>query len=67
MKYTHVSFDIADQSFKFYTSLDWHNLIANAREELLDDDDRLAEGSLEEVLEAMFGDEFFWEEIPQSS
>jgi len=63
MEYKYVSFDITDQSFKFYTSLDWHNLIANAREELAEDDDRLAEGSLEEVLEAMFGDEFFWEEI----
>ena len=63
MEYKYVSFDIADQSFKFYTSLDWHNLIANAREELQGDNDMLAEGSVEEVLEAMFGDEFFWEEI----
>ena len=30
MEYKYVSFDIADQSFKFYTGLDWHNLIANA-------------------------------------
>ena len=53
MEYKYVSFDIADQSFKFYTSLDWHNLIANAREELQEDSDMLAEGSVEDVLEAM--------------
>lgn len=63
MEYKYVSFDIADQSFKFYTAMDWHNLIANAREELQEDHDMLAEGDVEEVLEAMFGDEFFWEEI----
>jgi len=63
MEYKYVSFDIADQSFKFYTSMDWHNLIADAREELLEDDDILAVATVEEVLEAMFGDEFFWEEI----
>jgi len=63
MEYKYVSFDIADQSFRFYTSVDWHNLIAGAREVLLEDDDILAAATVEEVLEAMFGDEFFWEEI----
>lgn len=63
MEYTHVSFDIADQKFKFYTSMDWHNLIANAREELIEEDEYWADAQVEELLEAMYGDELFWEEI----
>lgn len=62
MEYKYVSFDSADQSFKFYTSLEWHNLIANAKEELR----RVRywqQCSVEEALEATFGNEFFWEEI----
>ena len=35
MEYKYVSFDIADQSFSFYTAMDWHNLIAEAKEELV--------------------------------
>lgn len=63
MEYTHVSFDIADESFKFYTAIEWHNLIADAKEELVKEDEYWADAQVEELLEAMYGDEFFWEEI----
>tara|TARA_B100001057_G_scaffold14515_1_gene13794 strand:+ start:71 stop:271 length:201 start_codon:yes stop_codon:yes gene_type:complete len=65
MEYKYVSFDIADQSFKFYTSLDWHNLIADARETLCKSFGTLfwADATLEELLDGMYGDEFFWQEI----
>ena len=65
MEYKYVSFDIADQSFKFYTSLDWHNLIADARETLYKSFGTLfwADATLEELLDGMYGDEFFWQEI----
>ena len=59
-----VTFDIADQKCKMYNALEWHNLIANCREDLAHDDDPLAEGTLEEVLEACMGDEFWFEVIP---
>lgn len=59
-----VSFDIADQKCKMYNALEWHNLIANCREDLAHDDDPLAEGSLEEVFEACMGDEFWFEVVP---
>lgn len=63
MEYTHVSFDIADESFKLYTAIEWHNLIADAKEELVKEDEYWADAQVEELLEAMYGDEFFWEEI----
>lgn len=72
MQYTHVSFDIADQSFKFYTQLEWHNLVADARNELYeeyaDEDPELAQEAasrtVEDLLECIYGDEFFWEQLP---
>jgi len=73
MTITHVSFDVADGSFTKYTRLEWHNLIADAREKLqsqLNDCDSdaadLCEAdhwSVDEVLEAVHGEEFFWEEL----
>ena len=59
-----VTFDIADQKCKMYNALEWHNLIANCREDLAHDDDPLAEGSLEEVFDACMGDEFWFEVSP---
>jgi len=56
-----VTFDIADQSCKMYNALEWHNLIANCREDLAHDDDPVAEGTLEEVFDACMGDEFWFE------
>lgn len=65
MEYKYVSFDIADQSFSFYTAIDWHNLIAEAKEELVRGfgEEYWADATLEELLDGMYGDEFFWEEI----
>jgi hypothetical protein len=63
MEYRYVSFDIADQSFKVYTGLDWHILVMNAHEELREDGYDTHSMELEELLERMYGDEFFWSEI----
>ena len=73
MPITHVSFDVANGSFTKYTQLEWHNLIAEARNELQDelndcDPDAADLGeadhwSVDEVLEAVYGEEFFWEEL----
>ena len=69
MQIKYVSFDLAEQSFAFHTQLEWHNLIANAREELTnmwaEEDDYTQAMDVEEVLEAYYGDEFFWEELPK--
>ena len=63
MKITHVSFDIADGDFTFYTGLEWHNFIAGLREELVEEDDYWADGTVDQVLEVCLGDEFFWAEV----
>ena len=62
----YASFDLADQEFKFYTALEWHNLIADCREELLAQEEEDADLTMpvEELLEYFFGDEFFWAELP---
>jgi len=63
MNYRYVSFDIADQTFKMYTGLDWHVLVMNAHEELQEDGYDTHSMELEEILERMYGDDFFWSEI----
>ena len=73
MTITHVSFDVADGSFTKYTLLEWHNLIADAREQLQNelnyfdpdaaDLEEAMHWSVDEVLEAVHGEEFFWEEL----
>ena len=69
MQIKYVSFDIADQEFKFYTQLEWANLIADCREELLaqEEEDYDCTMPLDELLEYFYGDEFFWAELPKSS
>lgn len=69
MQIKFVSFDIADQEFKFYTALEWHNLIADCREEYLaqESDEDFGDDwlmSVDELLEYFYGDEFFWAELP---
>jgi len=58
-----VTFDIADQKCKMYNALEWHNFIANTRELVTNDwdDDVL---SLEDLFELAYGDEFWFEVIP---
>ena len=77
MEIKFVSFDLSDQSFTFYTQIEWHNLIADARnelqEEFSDSDPDAADlgeayhWSVDEVLDAVYGDEFFWDEVVKSS
>jgi hypothetical protein len=59
-------FDIADQSFTFYTDEEWAKQIAEWRQELIDDDPYEGDyGSLEidEVVDAISGEEYFWDNI----
>jgi hypothetical protein len=63
MNYRYVSFDIADQTFRMYTGLDWHLLVMNAHEELQEDGYDTHSMELEELLDRMYGDEFFCTEI----
>lgn len=69
MQIKFVSFDLSTQEFVFYTQLEWHNLIAEARENLADlwseEEDYTQAMHAVEVLEAYFGDEFFWTELPK--
>ena len=57
-----VTFDIADQSFEYYTMEEWGNLLQSWREELVDED--MAEDLTDDdVVEAMYGDELFYDII----
>jgi len=60
-----VTFDIADQKCKMYNALEWHNFIANTRELVTNDwdDDVL---SLEDLFELAYGDEFWFQVIPNA-
>ena len=58
-----VTFDIADQKCKMYNPLEWHNFIANTRENLCPDwDDEVL--TLDDLFETAYGDEFWFEVIP---
>lgn len=63
MEYKFVSFDLADGSFNFYTQVEWDNVIAAARKELMAQHPDWEKADVYELLEAMCGEEFFWEEI----
>lgn len=57
-----VTFDIADQSFDYYTLDQWNNQVQSWRDELV------GEGMPEdltddEVVEAMYGEELFYDII----
>ena len=54
-----VTFDIADQKCKMYNALEWHNFIADTREQA---DDPSA--SLEDLFDEVYGDEFWFEVAP---
>jgi len=54
-----VTFDIADQKCKMYNALEWHNFIADAREESED-----PSASLEDLFDELYGDEFWFEVAP---
>ena len=52
-----ATFDLADQTCKMYNALEWHNFIADTREE----NPEWADLSLDEMFEMCYGDEFWWE------
>ena len=54
-----ATFDIADQKCKMYNALEWHNFIADTREECPN-----APAGLEELFDYAYGDEFWFEVSP---
>jgi len=56
-----VTFDIAEQECITYSALEWHNFIADTREQ---SDDPSA--SLEDLFDEMYGDEFWFDVAPTS-
>ena len=62
-----VTFDIADQKCKMYNALEWHNFIADTREQAQQgclEDDAAASLPLDELFDYVYGDEFWFEVIP---
>ena len=63
-----VTFDIANGDFDYYTNEEWNNQLAEWREELVDSGYEGAEADsmdAEELVEMTYGDELFFEEVPQ--
>ena len=54
-----ATFDIADQKCKMYNALEWHNFIADTREQCPN-----APAGLEELFDYAYGDEFWFEVAP---
>jgi|TARA_B110000285_G_scaffold65736_1_gene75610 hypothetical protein len=59
-----VTFDIANQQFDFYSDADWANQLAEWRDELELDMDNAQELDQYEVVEYMYGDEMWFEAVP---
>ena len=58
-----VTFDISDQSFDYYTMEQWGNQLQSWREEL--QDEGMEDLTDDEVVEAMYGNELFYDIIQQ--
>ena len=56
-----VTFDIADQQCVTYNALEWHNFIADTREQAED-----PSASLEDLFDECYGDEFWFEDCKWS-
>ena len=56
-----VTFDIAEQECITYSALEWHNFIADTREQSED-----PSASLEDLFDEMYGDEFWFDVAPTS-
>ncbi len=56
-----VTFDIAEQECISYNALEWHNFIADTREQSED-----PSASLEDLFDEMYGDEFWFDVAPTS-
>ena len=54
-----VTFDIANQQCVAYNALEWHNFIADTREQAED-----PSAELEDLFEEFYGDEFWFEVVP---
>ena len=62
-----VTFDISDQKCKMYNALEWHNFIADTREQAQQgclEDDASASLPLDELFDYVYGDEFWFEVSP---
>ena len=60
-----VTFDIADQCCKTYNAMEWHNFIADTRMKVPESiDEGRAEWNLYELFDEVYGDEFWFEVIP---
>jgi len=62
-----ATFDIADQKCKMYNALEWHNFIADTREQAQQgclEDDAAASLPLDELFDYVYGDEFWFETAP---
>ena len=62
-----VTFDIADQKCVAYNALEWHNFIADTREQAQQgclEDDASASLPLDELFDYVYGDEFWFEVAP---
>ena len=60
-----ATFDIADQKCKMYNALEWHNFIADTREQA-QAATRPAAGTLEDLFDEVYGDEFWFELLDDS-
>ena len=58
-----VTFDIAQQECVTYSALEWHNFIADTRENCEAED---ADLTLEELFDSYYGDEFWFDVAPTS-
>lgn len=56
-----ATFDIADQKCKMYNALEWHNFIADTREQAED-----PSAELEDLFDEVYGDEFWFEDCKWS-
>ena len=63
-----VTFDIADGAFEFFTDRQWKMRIEQWREMLLNDGYEFAEDmDAEEIVECQWGEELFFDEVPDFS
>lgn len=58
-----VTFDIANQKCEMYNALEWHNFIADTRERASEYGEEAPAG-LDELFDEVYGDEFWFEVIP---
>lgn len=63
----YTTFDIADQSFKFYTEDEWLDFMLSLREELLEDEyanrDAVFDMGWDELIEHFWGGEMFFDSV----